>query len=87
MCDGKGCPGGSMSSDEKKLIVETLCEMRGLKGEMKEFKEHVIYRVESLESKEAERSKEHYSVISILIAAAALAVTIIINFFRTGGRP
>jgi hypothetical protein len=75
-----------MTNDERKLIVETLGEMRELKGEMREFKEHVINRVESLEKKEAERSKERISVVSILIAAAALAVAIITNFFRNGGK-
>jgi hypothetical protein len=53
---------------------------------MIEFREHVIGRVEKLEKKEIERSKEHISVISILISAAALAVAIIANFFRQGGK-
>ena len=60
--------------------------MRELKGEMKEFKEHVIGRVQNLEKKEGERSKEHISVLSVIIASAALAVSIIVNFFRQGGR-
>ena len=78
--------GGSMSSDDRRLIVETLGEMRQLKGEMKEFREHVIGRVEKLEKKEAERSKERISIVSILIAGAALAISIIVNFFRHGAR-
>jgi hypothetical protein len=73
-----------MTSDDRKLIVETLAEMKELKGEMKEFKEHVIGRVEKLEKTEGERSKERISVFSILISAAALAVAIIANFFKTG---
>ena len=82
------CPGqkGTMTSDERRLIVETLGEMRELKGEMREFKEHVIGRVHNLEKKEGERSKERISVFSILISAAALAVAIITNFFRNGGK-
>jgi hypothetical protein len=32
-------------------IVETLAEMRELKGEMKEFKEHAIGRLERLEKR------------------------------------
>jgi len=78
--------GGNMTSDDRHLIVETLGEMRQLKGEMKEFREHVIGRVEKLEKKEGERSKERISVLSILIAGAALAVSIIINFFKHGGK-
>jgi len=74
--------GKNMTNEERQLIVETLGEMRELKGQMKEFKEHVIGRVEKLEKKEGERSKERISVISILISAAALAVSIIVNFLR-----
>jgi len=78
--------GANMTNEDRRLIVETLGEMRELKGEMKEFKEHVIGRVQNLEKKESERSKERLSVISVLIASAALAVSIIVNFFRNGGR-
>jgi hypothetical protein len=77
--------GGNMTNEDRQLIVETLGEMRELKGQMKEFKEHVIGRVEKLEKKEGERSKERISFISIVISAAALAVSIIVNFFRNGG--
>jgi len=80
--DGKKKEGGNMTNEDRKLIVETLGEMRELKGQMREFKEHVIGRVEKLEKKEVERSKERISVISILISAAALAVSIVVNFFR-----
>ena len=75
-----------MTNEDRRLIVETLAEMRELKGEMKEFKEHVIGRVEKLEKKEGERGKERFSVFSLLISSAALAVSIIINFFRNGGK-
>ena len=76
--------GGTMTNDDRLLIVETLGEMRELKGEMREFKEHVIGRVQSLEKKEGERSKERVSVVSVIIASAALAVSIIVNFFKNG---
>ena len=75
-----------MTNDDRRLIVETLGEMRELKGEMKEFKEHVIGRVQNLEKKEGERSKERISVLSVIIASAALAVSIFVNFFKLGGR-
>ena len=74
--------GNSMTVQDRQLIVETLGEMRELKGEMKEFKEHVIGRVNRLEKKEAERSKERTSVFSVIIASLALLVSIIVNFFR-----
>ena len=75
-----------MTNDDRRLIVETLSEMKELKGEMKEFKEHVIGRVTRLEKKEGERGKERISVFSVIIAFAALAVSIIVNFFKNGGR-
>jgi hypothetical protein len=75
-----------MTNEDRRLIVETLGEMRELKGEMQEFKKHVIERVQHLEKKESERSKQRLSVISILISSAALAVSIIVNFFRHGGK-
>jgi hypothetical protein len=75
-----------MTNDDRRLIVEAVSEMRELKGEMREFKTHVIGRVEKLEKKEGERSKERISVISILISGAALAVAIIVNFFNHGGK-
>jgi uncharacterized membrane protein (DUF106 family) len=76
--------GKDMNSEDRKLLVETLAEMRELKGEMKEFKEHVIGRVEKLEKKEAERGKEKMTIISVLISGMALAVTIIVNLIKGG---
>jgi nitrogenase molybdenum-iron protein alpha/beta subunit len=75
-----------MTNDDRRLIVETLAEMKELKGEMKEFKEHVIERVQRLEKKETERGKERLAAVSVLISSAALAVSVIVNFFRGGGR-
>jgi L-lactate utilization protein LutB len=86
MRDKKYNKGGTMTNEDRRLIVETLGEMRELKGEMKEFKEHVIERVERLEKKEMERGKERLAVISVLISSAALAVSVIVNFFRHGGK-
>jgi hypothetical protein len=74
-----------MTNDEIRLLMETLAEIKELKGEMREFKEHVIGRVDRLERKEAERGKEKISMVSILISGAALAVAIIVNFFKHNG--
>jgi hypothetical protein len=71
-----------MTNEDRRLMVETLGEMRELKGEMKEFKEHVIGRVQRLEKKEGERGKERLSVLSVLIATGALVISIIVNFIR-----
>ena len=78
--------GNAMTHEDRRLFIETIAEMRELKGEMREFKEHVIGRVQNLEKKEGERSKERISICSILISAAALAIAIITNFFRGGGK-
>jgi len=75
-----------MDNEDRKLLVETLAEMRELKGEMREFKISVIDRIEKLEKKEAEQGKEKLTVVSILISAAALTVSIIVNFFKHGGK-
>ena len=71
-----------MTNNDRQLIVETLGEMRELKGEMKEFKEHVVERVRKLEKKESERSKERTSIAAVLLSSAALAVSIIVNFIK-----
>ena len=75
-----------MTNQDRQLMVDTLGEMRELRGEMREFKTHVIGRVEKLEKKESERSKERTSVLSVIIASAALAVSIIVNFIKNGGK-
>jgi hypothetical protein len=77
--------GANMNNEDRKLIVETLAEMRELKGEMKEFKEHLIGRVERLEKKESERGKHTTTILSLLISTGALVVSIVVNFIR-GGR-
>jgi hypothetical protein len=76
--------GATMTNDDRRLMVETLAEMKELKGEMREFKVNVIDRVEKLEKKEREQGKERLSIFSVLIAGAALAVTIIVNFIKRG---
>jgi hypothetical protein len=78
--------GANMTTEDRRLIVETISEMKELKGAMREFKDHVLGRFEKLEKRESERSKETISIISILISGAALAVSIIINFFRGGNK-
>ncbi|AEF84052.1 hypothetical protein TREPR_2188 [Treponema primitia ZAS-2] len=78
--------GNGMTESDRRLLVENTAEMRELKGQLKEFKEHVMGRVEKLEKKEAERNKERLSVVSVFISSAALAVSIIVNFFRHGAK-
>jgi hypothetical protein len=78
--------GANMTNDDRRLIVETLAEMKELKGEMKEFKEQVIGRVSRLEKKETDQTRNTVSVLSLLISGTALAVSVIVNFFKNGGK-
>jgi hypothetical protein len=74
--------GVRMTTDDRRLIVETLAEMKELKGEMKEFKEHVIERVQRLEKKDGERGRERLSVFSLLIALGALVKSILTDVYK-----
>jgi len=78
--------GNSMTIQDRQLIVETLGEMRELKGEMKEFKEHVIGRVQKLETKETERGKNNISIVSLIIASLSVLVNFLFNLIKHGGR-
>jgi len=74
-----------MIDEDKRLFIEAISEMKELKGELREFKIHLGGRVEKLEKTESERSKARISVLSVCLAAAALAVSVIVNFIRNGG--
>jgi hypothetical protein len=75
-----------MTAEDRRLLVETLAEMKELKGEMREFKDSVVGRVEKLERKECERGKERISVVAVMISSAALAVSIIVNLLKHAGK-
>jgi hypothetical protein len=76
-----------MTSEDRRLFVETIAEVKELKGEMREFKENVIWRFDKLEQKEAAKGKQRNSMIAILISGATLLINIIINFFiKDGGK-
>jgi hypothetical protein len=66
----------------RELVTENNAEIRGMKGELREFKEHVLGRVERLEKKEAEQTKKAVSVLSLVISGAALAVSVVVHFFK-----
>jgi hypothetical protein len=74
-----------MTDEDKRLLIDTLAEMRELKGELREFKVHVMGRVQRLEKRESEQTRHLLSALSLLISSAALAVTIIINILKSGG--
>jgi hypothetical protein len=74
-----------MNDDDKKLLIETLAEMKELKGALTEFKVHVISRVSRLEKRESEQAKNFLTAISLVISTLALGISIIVNFFKGGG--
>jgi hypothetical protein len=69
-------------ADMRKLIIETNASLREMRGEVREFKEHVIGRVEKLEKNEGERSLKVKSTIGVVLSALAICITIIVNFFK-----
>jgi hypothetical protein len=66
-----------MNDDDRRLFVESIAEMRGLKGELREFKEHVIGRIKRLECNEGKRGQFTVSILSVLIAAGVLLASIL----------
>jgi hypothetical protein len=74
-----------MSDDDKRLLIETLSEMRELKGQLTELKEHIMSRLARLEKKETEQTKNLFSALSLFISMLALGVSIVVNFFKHGG--
>lgn len=78
--------GGCMTDDDKRLFVESIAEMRELKGELRKFKEHIIGRVSRLEKKEGEQTRNIFSALSLLVSTAALLVSVIINVIKHGGK-
>jgi hypothetical protein len=75
-----------MTNEDRRLIVETLGEMRQLKGEMKEFKEHVIGRVQTLEKKDGERNGNIKATLALILSTGMLAMNFIANFLTHGGK-
>jgi hypothetical protein len=61
-----------MTDEDRRLFTESIAEMRGLKGELKEFKVHILDRIKRLESNEGKRGQVTLSTISVIVAAAAL---------------
>jgi hypothetical protein len=60
----------------RELVTENNAEIKELKGELREFKRHVLGRVEKLENNEGKRRQERSAAVSILMAAGALLVNI-----------
>jgi len=74
--------GGDMTVEDRRVMLETLSEVKELKGEMREFKSHVISRFENLEKNEGEGKKNRISVVAIFISIMSFIAMIIINLFK-----
>jgi hypothetical protein len=64
------------------LVTENNASIRELKGEFREFKEHVVGRMERLEKKEGQQNRERLSIVSILIALGALIKSVLTDFYK-----
>jgi hypothetical protein len=71
-----------MGEELQKLMVDTIAEMKELKGELREFKDHVFGRIKRLENNEGLRLKNTFVIMSLLISAGAFGVSIVVNFLR-----
>jgi hypothetical protein len=71
-----------MDDDDRRLFVDSIAEMRGLKAELREFKEHVMGRIVRLERNEGKRGQFTVSVLGVLIAAGVLLLSILARFSK-----
>jgi hypothetical protein len=66
-----------MCDDDRRLFVESIAEMRGLKCELREFKEHVTGRITRLEKNEGKRFQGTVSILGVIISACILLLSIL----------
>jgi hypothetical protein len=71
-----------MGDEDRRLMVESIAEMRELKGELRALKEHVIGRIERLEQGEGQRKRDMLTVVGLFASFGVLAVTIFVHFFN-----
>jgi hypothetical protein len=65
-----------MSDEDRRLIVESIAEMRELKGELKAFKEHMLERIRRLEDCTDKRRSERLTMLGLVISAGLLALNL-----------
>jgi hypothetical protein len=66
-----------MTNEDRALFVESIAEMRELKGELHEFKIHVMERFKRLEMKDGQKHRDSFTIAALLISSGMLAL----NFF------
>jgi len=72
----------SSIGEVRELVIENNAEIRELRGEFRTFKENVQERFKRDEEAAGQNKRNSFSVISIFISLAALAVSVIVNFFK-----
>ena len=71
-----------MSEEDRRLLTESIAEMRELKGELRAFKEHVIDRIKRIEDGIDKKSRERLTVIGLLISAGLFALNLTFGLIR-----
>ena len=71
-----------MNDDDRRLFVDSIAEMRGLKSELREFKEHVTGRIARLERNEGKRFQGTVSILSVVISACVLLLTVLARYAK-----
>jgi hypothetical protein len=71
-----------MSEEDRRLLTETIAEMRELKGELHAFKEHVIDRIRRIEDGTDRRRRDRLTTAGIVISAGLLALNLVFGLMK-----
>ena len=71
-----------MSEEDRRLLTESIAEMRELKGELREFKEHVIDRIRRIEDGTDRRRRDRLTVIGLVISTGLFALNLAFGLIR-----
>jgi rhamnose utilization protein RhaD (predicted bifunctional aldolase and dehydrogenase) len=66
-----------MGNEDRALFIESIAEMRELKGELHEFKIHVTERFQRIEKNEGQKRRDNFTLAALLLSAGMLALNFI----------
>jgi hypothetical protein len=66
-----------MNEEDRRLMTDTIAEMRELKGEMRAFKEYVTARLGRIEDGVDGRRRERLTVVGIFISVGLFTLNLI----------
>ncbi|GHV06110.1 hypothetical protein FACS189485_14110 [Spirochaetia bacterium] len=75
-----------MTQGDRHLLIENTAALRGLNAKLEEFEKHITERIEKLEKREGEQKGNFKSTLALVLSAGMLAVNVIVNFFKHGGK-